>query len=72
MNKKIKIEKPYVEIIMPKNMCKDCHYLKQIKGEICYIDRMPNDIVQCYLCNITNLEIGDVCPNCLKGKLIDN
>ena len=71
MNKKIKIEKPYLEIIMPKNMCKDCHYLKQIKGEIYNGDILSN-VVQCYLCRLIDLKVGDVCPNCLKGKLPDD
>lgn len=65
-------EKPYIKILMPKDVCKNCSYLKKIYGKFTHLDGTSEDLVECYLCSIMDLKVGDICPNCLMCKLIDD
>lgn len=68
------MEKTFVNfIIMPNGMCNGCYYLKKIlQKDFRELGGRTVDIIECYYDSILDLRVGDICPNCLKGKLMDN
>lgn len=71
---KTNVEQNYqIVLVVSPNKCNGCYYLKKIlQKDFRELGGRTVDIIECYYNSILDLRVGDICPNCLKGKLMDN